>query len=308
MKYRTWLSEWLEYDIRPSKKERTYQKYKVQVTRHILPDLGEYELNELSAVVLKQFAASFGKRYSPNTVNGILTVVKSSLKRAVALEYAEKEFTGVIVRPKPSEKRAECFSLAEQRKIERYILGGNRGSLFGVVFCLYTGVRIGELLALKWEDFHLERGVFFVSKTAIDAWQNGRYIKRLDLPKTESSYRVIPIPKQLLPKLYELKKRKKSEYFIGGKSEYGMQIRVYQKMFARLLQTLHISHRCFHVLRHTFATRALESGMDVKTLSELLGHKNSAVTLNRYAHSLMEHKREVMNRLGKLFIAEQKST
>lgn len=302
MKYQEWLKEWLQDYVQPFMKYRTYQKYKSLTELHIVPKLGEYDLKELSAAVLQKFTASFVKRYSPNTVNGILSVVKNSLKKAVMLDYAEREFTGCITRPKPKEKNVECFTLQEQRKIENYVLNGKKDKLFGIVFCLYTGLRIGELLALGWKDLDLKKGVFTISKTCLDSWQNGRYVKLREAPKTETSNRVIPIPKQIIPKLNELKKKKSCDYFIGGKSEYGAQIRSYQKTFARLLKKLKIPHKCFHALRHTFATRALESGMDVKTLSELLGHKNSAVTLNRYAHSLLEHKTDMMNRLGKLYL------
>lgn len=151
-------------------------------------------------------------------------------------------------------------------------------------------------------DIDLHKSILSVSKTCIDSWQNGKYVKILLPPKTEMSNREIPIPKQLLPKIKELKKTKKCEYFICGRSEYGSQVRSYQKTFNRLLKKLKIPHKSFHSLRHTFATRALECGMDVKTLSELLGHKNPTVTLNRYVHSLLEHKAEMMNKLRKLLL------
>lgn len=309
MKYKHWLNEWLQYYIQPSNKFRTYKKYKSQIELHIVPTLGEYELNKLSPLVLQKFTAHLVKYYSPNTVKGIISVVKNSLRKAVILEYVDKEFTGCIIRPKSKEKNVDCFNLQEQRRIEDYILKCKDVKLFGIVFCFYTGLRIGELLALKWKDFELKKGFITVTKTCIDSWQDGRYVKLLEIPKTKNSNRVIPIPKQIIPKLNQLKKLKTCDYFINGKSEYGAQIRSYQKTFTRLLKRLNIPHKCFHSLRHTFATRALESGMDVKTLSELLGHKNSIVTLNCYAHSMMEHKTEMMNRLGKLFFcSENKST
>ena len=98
-----------------------------------------------------------------------------------------------------------------------------------------------------------------------------------------------------------MKKQSKEGYIIGNERRHGVPIRSYQKSFERILKYLDIPHKGFHSLRHTFATRALECGMDVKTLSELLGHKNPTVTLKRYTHSMLEHKTEMMNRLGKLF-------
>lgn len=308
MQYKEWLNEWLALYVKPVEKQRTADKYARLIRLHIIPSLGEYELAELSAHVLQRFSVELGNAYAANTVNGILSVVKLSLKKAVALGYADKEFTDSIVRPKAREKKVECFSLQEQRKIENYITNSKDKKLFGILFCLYTGLRIGELLALMWKDMDLVKGCFSVTKTCMDCWKNGKYVKILQEPKTETSNRVIPIPKQLLPRIRELKKSSTCEYLICGRGEYGSQVRSYQKTFEKLLNKLNIPHKCFHALRHTFATRALECGMDIKTLSEILGHKNPTVTLSRYAHSLLEHKQDMMNRLGKLFSDTQKGT
>ena len=110
---------------------------------------------------------------------------------------------------------------------------------------------------------------------------------------------MIPLPKQLLPKLKSIKKSSDSDFVVSADGN-AVSVRSYQRSFELLLKRQNIAHRGFHSLRHTFATRALECGMDVKTLSEILGHKNPTVTLNRYAHSLLEHKTAMMNRLGKL--------
>lgn len=114
--------------------------------------------------------------------------------------------------------------------------------------------------------------------------------------------RAIPIPNQLLIRLKEYKKSSSDDYVVIGKSVHGAQVRSYQKSFELLLKSLELPHKGFHSLRHTFATRALECGMDIKTLSEILGHKNPTITLKRYAHSMLEHKTEMMNRLGKLLL------
>ena len=173
--------------------------------------------------------------------------------------------------------------------------------MFGVVLCLYTGLRIGELLALEWSDIDFQKGIISVSKSCHDGKdENGKFARITDTPKTETSEREIPFPKQLIPYLRNLKKDSKSVYVVASDSDKLISVRAYQRSFELFLKRIHIPHKGFHSLRHTFATRALECGMDVKTLSEILGHKNANVTLNRYVHSLMEHKREMMNRLGKL--------
>ena len=227
-------------------------------------------------------------------------MLKNSLRAARRTGIIDHEYSDSIQMPKVHEKEVSCFSVAEQKKIERAVLESGKDRLFGIVLCLYTGLRIGELMALKWEDIDLQRGTLWVNKTSRDRWQNGQYIRQLDTPKTVSSKRIIPIPKQLLPHLRVIKKRSQSAFVISGKNGKDVPLRSYQKTFERLLVRECIPHKGFHALRHTFATRALECGMDVKTLSKILGHKNATITLNRYAHSLLEHKREMMNKLGKL--------
>ena len=148
----------------------------------------------------------------------------------------------------------------------------------------------------------LGKGLLTVRKTCYDGWRGGKYVKITDMPKTENSVRAIPLPRQLLPYIKEMKRRSGGLYMVPGNTEYGAEIRCYRRTFGALLKKLGIPHKGFHALRHTFATRAIEVGMDVKTLSEILGHKNPSVTLQRYAHPLLEHKAEMMNKLGKLLI------
>lgn len=302
MIYREWLKEWLDFYVKPSTKERTYRKYRLAAEKYILPALGDCEADGLPAVTLQKFTASLSERgMAASTVNGVLFVLKSSLKKAAALGIISKQYTNAIVRPKAREKKIACFNKVEQKKIERYVLEHNTPYLFGIALCLYTGLRIGELLALTWEDVDFRKGTITISKSCFDSWENGHYKKVFDTPKTQSSERIIPLPKPIVGELKRLKNQTSGRFVVAAKSEYGAQIRTYQRSFERVLRKLHIERKGFHALRHTFATRALEVGMDVKTLSEILGHKNPTITLNRYAHSLLEHKMEMMNKVGRLF-------
>lgn len=156
MKYKDWLNEWLEYYVKPTAKTRTYCKYKQVAQDRLLPVLGDYELSALTASVLQRFTVSLAEEnLAANTVNTFLSVLKSSLRRAVTLGILDREYTSSIVRPKLRERKIECLSKDEQRKIEDYILTKNKLKLFGILLCLYTGLRIGELLALQWEDIDL---------------------------------------------------------------------------------------------------------------------------------------------------------
>lgn len=313
MKYKLWIETWLELYVKPTCKIRSYEKYEQTVRIHIIPALGEYEMMELTAVCLQRFIVNLthngnvnsGKGLAANTVNGVISILQRSLQVAVNTEQLTKQYADLIVRPKTAEKKVECFSIKEQREIEKYVLDNyeKKPKLFGILLCLYTGLRIGELLALEWSDLDFEHNQLSVCKTAYSVkGKNGECELVIDSPKTANSTRIIPIPKQLATYCKQLKKWSKSLYIIAQNNK-PVCVRSYQRTFELLLRKLKIAHHGFHALRHTFATRALECGMDVKTLSEILGHKNTSITLNRYAHSLMEHKTEMMNRLGKqLFI------
>lgn len=297
MKYQEWLSEWLAVCVRPTAKSRTYEKYARVCRIHLTPKLGEYPMETLTASVLQGFVANLTAALSPNTVNVIISVLKKSLKQAVLYGAAKRQHADAIIRPRFREKQVECLTKDEQKKIEEYILQSKKQKLAGILLCLYSGLRIGELMALTWDDINFAEGLLSVTKSCHDGWGKNGYEKIIEPPKTKSSARVIPLPKQILGVLKSVRRESCGTYVVG---EGNISVRSYQRTFELLLKKLKIRHRGFHALRHTFATRALECGMDVKTLSEILGHKNSAVTLNLYVHSLMDHKRLMMNRLGKL--------
>lgn len=307
MKYKDWILEWLSNYVKPSSKARTYVRYAEICKLHIIPKLGEIDVKNVGAVTLQRFVSELlscgnlktGGGLSSNYVNLVISVVQNSLKTARFVGVTDNYFGDKIKRPKTAEKQVESFTVKEQKQIEQYVLSSKKDKLFGIVLCLYTGLRIGELLALTWQDIDFVKGLLFVSKTCRDSSDGQSYIRIIDSPKTVRSRRVIPLPKQILPLLKKLKKRSNCEYIIAD-GDKPVFVRSYQRTFELLLKKLGIGHKGFHSLRHTFATRALECGMDVKTLSELLGHKNATITLNRYAHSLLEHKADMMNRLGKL--------
>ena len=303
MKYIDWLTQWLENYIRPSVKVRTYERYHLIIEQHIKDRIGNIELDALSPLVLQKFISELlqngnrktGKGLSANSVNAVISVIQGSLRTAYLLGLSKEYTADKLKRPKLKEKPVECFTLSEQKQIEQSILNGKKDKMYGILLCLYSGLRIGELIALQWSDIDFVKGILTVSKSCHDG-QDGLII---DEPKTANSRRLIPLPKQLLPILKGIKKKSSSPFVVSANGS-SVSVRSYHRSFELLLKRLNIPHKGFHSLRHTFATRALECGMDVKTLSEILGHKNPTVTLNRYAHSLMEHKADMMNRLGKL--------
>ncbi len=308
MKYKEWIYLWYENYVKPTSKTKTRICYTSIMQRQIISKLGDYELGEMTPLILQKFVTELltagnsktGSGLSSNTVNLIITMIQESLETAVSVGILETYIGDKIKRPKIKERKVEGFSLREQKLIETGVLKHKKSKMLGVLLCLYTGLRIGELLALEWEDIDFKKRELSVSKSCTDSVsKEGKYVRVIESPKTETSIRTIPIPKQLVPILKELKASNKSKYVVGDGNKT-ISIRSYQRSFETLLRKLNISHKGFHALRHTFATRALESGMDVKTLSEILGHKNPTVTLTRYAHTFLEHKRHMMDKLGSL--------
>lgn len=307
MKYKIWLENWLTHYVEPSSKQRTFRHYYKAAKLHILPYLGDYELSDLTPFVLQKFITDLttngnnrtGKGLSPNFVNSIISVVQNSLKTAHLAGYLTEYTANKVKRPKAKEKQVECFSVKEQKKIEKAAFAAKKDKYRGFVLCLYTGLRIGELIALKWSDIDFEKGVLSVTKTCYDGNVNGKHVRIIDSPKTENSRRQIPLSKSLVKLLKDVKKKSKSEFVVAN-GEKPVFLRSYQRTFELFLNKNGLPRKGFHSLRHTFATRALECGMDVKSLSEILGHKNATITLNRYVHALWEHKAEMMDKVAKM--------
>ncbi len=307
MTYKNWLEEWLNNFIKISNKQRTFERYKNIISLHILPHLGDYNIEDLSPIILQKFISNLSqngnkrtnKGLSSNYINGIVSIIQSSLKKAHILGLVTDYNADKIKRPKLVEKQIVCFTLCEQKKIEKHIAESNRQKLKGVILCLYTGLRIGELLALTWNDIDFAKNTLSVTKSCHDGYINSKHCVIIDTPKTQNSTRQIPLSKPLINLLKQLRKNTQSKYIISHNNK-PILVRSYQRTFELLLKKLNIQHKGFHALRHTFATRALECGMDVKSLSEILGHKNTTITLNRYVHSLWEHKANMMDKLGKL--------
>ena len=311
MKLKEWLDIWLNKYTKFAVKLRTYERYKYIIEKHIIPKLGEFDLDDLSAVTLQDYVLSelesgnliSSKGLANNSVIGIVNVLKSALKLAKSLEISALYMSNKIKLPMATEKPVTAFEKWKQEKLEKYCLSSNKTNYLGIIICLYTGIRLGELLALTWNDIDFKSGIMTISKTAYRIKQNGKPQVVIDKPKTKNSSRLIPLPKQLLEILKRAKRISKSDFVLSTRTGGIVGTRAYQKTYERILKKLDIPYKNFHSLRHTFATRAIEMGMDVKTLSEILGHKNPVITLQRYTHSMLSYKTEMMNKMGKMLNA-----
>lgn len=310
MKLNEWLHIWLNKYEKNTIKSRTFFGYQNLIRLHINPTLGNYELDKIDASLLQDFVNQKlengnlinGKALSTNTIFAIISVLKNALRFASKLNLISSDCFSIISIPRLKQKDIESFNIFEQRKIEKYCLSSNKSNYFGIILCLYTGIRIGELLSLTWNDVDLKKKILYIRNTLTRIKKDGKTITIFEEPKTRSSKRVIPLPSKLIDYLNIIKKNSDSQYIISTRSNGFVSTRSYQRTFEYILKKSHVAYKNFHALRHTFATRALESGMDVKTLSEILGHKSASTTLNRYAHSLMNHKINMMNKLGKMLV------
>lgn len=309
MTYNEWLKEWFGCYVNLTVKRRTLNRYAEIVRLHIAPSLGNADIADLTPITLQKTVSQLlksgnirtGGALSSSAVNSVITVIRNSLEAAKDANLISSNPARNVKRPKAEEKRVECFTVEQQRKLENGIVKLRKKYFFGIIICLYTGLRIGELLALEWDDVDLSDGYMLINKTCYYGKnERGLFGRIVTEPKTDSSKRIIPIPRRISELLQRMKDGSVSANVIekGGKP---IAVRTYQRQFEVILQKLEIERKGFHSLRHTFATRAIESGMDVKTLSEILGHKSATVTLNRYTHSLWEHKKEMMEKLGGLY-------
>lgn len=303
------MTAWLDRCERERVKPRTYSRYKGLIVQHILPELGDTQIDDLGRRQISEFLTAHqadgnlrGEALSATSTNLMLTVLNAAFTYACDMELLPANPCDRIRRVPGSPSRVEAFTREEQRRLEEAIAVSEDRRLFGIRLCLYTGLRIGELLGLEWQDVDMEKGILHIQKTVYrEKNAEGEWQLFVDRPKTAASERMVPLPGYLAEDLRIYRRGARSEFVIENKKAERMSIRSYQYLFERLTEKAGVRKLNFHALRHTFATRALECGMDIKTLSELMGHKNATITLNRYAHSMMDTKIAAMNKLEKLF-------
>jgi len=294
-----WLSV-MALRVKPS----TLVSYEAVVRLHILPQLGQVALAKLTAVAISEFALGKlqngrkdGGELAPKTVRDILSVLKGILDFAVSEKLIENSVA--ITYPKHCQKSMRVFSRSEQSELERVLLENITIYKIGILLCLYTGLRIGEVCGLQWKDFSPGFDKLSIRRSVRRIAVKGENSKTrlvIDIPKSKSSVRDIPIPNFLSSMLSNFP-RKGDTYFLSTFENHLMEPRTMQNHFKRIIKAAGILDANFHCLRHTFSTRCIEANVDVKSLSELLGHASVNITLNRYVHSSFEQKRESISKL-----------
>ena len=290
-------------------KGATALKYENLINNHILPVLGGYKLSEFNKVLLAGFMdtkLNCGRidrsgGLSASYVRSIMLVVLEIIDFA-----AEENMCSVpkskIHKPPVEKNELEILDSVTQTHLEKQLIMSPDETGVGILLSLNTGLRIGEVCALKWTDIDFENAILHIRSTVArvkDENGNGMTKLIIDKPKTKSSVRDIPIPKRLMDILVLLYEKRRSEYVISDRAGF-ISPRTYEYRFHKVFEKHHIKSVNYHALRHTFATRCIEHGVDVKTLSEILGHSNVSITLNTYVHSSMERKREQLEKLERV--------
>lgn len=291
--------EWLNLKKKTIKKS-TYYKYLYNINKKLLPKLKGKAIYELVNYDFDILIDEFTKELSPKTISDILIILRSILQYAVDKYKCDINIKNIKA-PKQISEPLVILNKEEREKLESYCINKNTLRTIGILICLNTGIRIGELCALKWENINLEKKELYVRETiqrVYDAEKQETVVIK-DKPKTQSSIRNIPISTKLYDILKEIKSaHNPEEYFLTGSINKFVEPRNYQNTFKSVLRKSKIktSYK-FHILRHSFATECIRVGMDVKTLSEILGHSNIQITLKIYVHSSYETKKEYLEKL-----------
>ena len=290
-----WMERWMEDELIGSVKESSWQTYRNLVTRHLLPRLCGYALTQLTPKVIHSFVDELESTgLAENTIRGVYRLLSSAMRYALDEGVIRKNPCRRIHIQHRERGEQRVLSRSEQEKL-RQTADGSRD--LPALLSLYTGMRLGEICALKWTDIDWAQSTITVRRTVQriagkEVENNGhRTMLMIGTPKSHRSSRVIPVPELILALLRARLQSCCGAEYVFGKASTAADPRTIQRRFSRLAKRLGFSGAHFHTLRHTFATRLLELGVDVKTVSALLGHSSARTTLDFYAHSLSEQQR-----------------
>jgi len=292
--------EWLSH-IQDETKPSTYANYVFQVQRHIIPYFNKMSLSKIDDALIESFLKEKRQHGRLDNKGGLSAKTVHDL--SVILSQILK-FAGIdcrMVTKSPKTKTIDILSSSEHQQLMQGIMMNLNLETLGFFVALSTGIRIGELCALKWGDIYFDDEFIRVDKTlqriknTSDVGAKTKII--ITEPKSVHSVRDIPIP----PELYDLllqQREKNNAFVLTGQADKFFEPRTYQEKFKKHLKRFGLRDMKFHVLRHTFATRAVSQGFEIKSLSEILGHANSSFTLEKYVHNSIELKKLNMNKLS----------
>lgn len=293
-------------------KESSYSRYHYLVNRHIKPSLGHLQIQCITRSIIELYIntlLSSGRLdgnggLSAKTVSDMLLILKGAVEYARSIDYG---INCALDKTRVRQHRREMrvLSLAEQQSLNKVLYKDTSPAKLGVLISLYAGLRLGEVCALQWKHIDLIAGVIRVRQTMqrIQSPDHGTKTRIIITePKSECSRRDVPLPDHLLALLRECSTKEPDAYVLTAQSEQYIEPRTMQNRFKRYVAQCGIAPANYHALRHSFATRCVELGIDIKSLSEILGHSNVNTTLNRYVHSSLERKRLYMKKLNNIMV------
>ena len=306
-------------------KNSTFVKYQNTLNKHILPALGDIPLDSLNNHLIMDFIntkllsgdAAITECLSHKTVKDLLVLINNILKYG-EIYYPQQIPTIRIVYPTIVKSEIRILSHLEQYHLEQVLYQDINAVKLGILICMHTGLRIGEICGLRWADISICDGTISIKRTVqrLQTFSSDDGPKTricIDTPKTSNSLRKIPIPGFLISLLEEFYPPCSDAFILTGDEFSCMEPRTLENYFnnymalAKELCTRNPQYTpqsgklTFHSLRHTFATRCVEAGFEIKCLSEILGHANVNITLNRYVHSSLQMKRENMKKLVSVY-------
>ena len=301
--------QWLD-GLKTTRRKSTVAKYEGQLRNHIIPKFGDKRIDEISNNDLISFSQKLlEKGKKPRTAADIISRMRAIRKFSVLHGYEVNYVSDCTEIPQTFEK-TRVLSSDEEKRLVAYLKENLNPTNLGILLSLFTGIRLGELCALKWSDFCLKEREFQVFKTMqrlpnSDKWAdkgsdktNRKTHVEIGAPKSPCSIRTIPLPEKLMS--YLRSAYCNDAYILSGQKCKFIEPRTMEYRFKAVLKNCGLQETKFHTLRHTFATRCVEAGFDVKTLSEILGHAGVNITLNRYVHPSMRTKHENMSKLNDL--------
>lgn len=295
--YELWKQEKKQYI-----KISSFASYNLLLENHIKPYFGklyDVEQKDVQDFIFKKLNDGLSQK----TVRDITVVLKMILRFAYKNEFLSYQELEYKFPTNTESKKIEVLSIENQKKLMRYIEDNFSFKNLGILIALCTGIRIGEVCALKWNDIDINEGLVRINKTVQRIYiieGNKRYSKIIiDTPKTRNSIREIPLTSYLKRTLKPLKKVVNDNYYVLTNSNKPTEPRTYRNYYKRLLKRIKIPQIGFHGLRHSFATRCIESKCDYKTVSTLLGHSNITTTLNLYVHPNFEQKKKALDEMNK---------
>lgn len=283
-------------------KESTYSAYCLLLTKHIIPYFGNKE--ELVEEDVQRFVLdSLASGLSEKTIKDIIVVLKMIQKYGAKYKLMNLNQIDVVFPVHTSKKELEIMSKDNQKKLFEYLKDNFSFKNLGIVICLCTGLRIGELCALRWQDFDMDENVVKVRHTVQRIYvvdEEVRYTKIVvNEPKTKESNRDIPLSSELLKIVKPLMKVVNQDFYVLSNDINPIEPRTYRNYYKRIIQKLDIPYLKFHGLRHSFATRCIESKNSVKTVSVILGHSNITTTMNLYVHPDNHEKKRCIEKMLK---------